>query len=117
MKRKLIGLGLCALLFALSVSTQAQQPKKVPRIGYLSALDPATESSPCRGNAMGSARAGLHSKDRTSPSSTDMQEGKTPRFPDLAAELVRLKLDLIVMPEGNRLTEQPRTRPRRFPSS
>jgi hypothetical protein len=27
--------GLCALLFALSVAAQAQQPKKVARIGYL----------------------------------------------------------------------------------
>ena len=35
----------CALLFALCCSASAQQPKKVPRIGYLSAYDPATESA------------------------------------------------------------------------
>ena len=49
MKKKVIGLALCALLFAFSVSTQAQQPKKVPRIGYLSALDVATESTRAEG--------------------------------------------------------------------
>jgi len=31
------------VLFALGVTAGAQQPKKVPRIGYLSNLDPATE--------------------------------------------------------------------------
>jgi hypothetical protein len=35
MKKKVIGLALGALLFALSVSAQAQQAGKVPRIGYL----------------------------------------------------------------------------------
>ena len=32
------------VLLALGVTAEAQQPKKVPRIGYLSALDPASES-------------------------------------------------------------------------
>jgi hypothetical protein len=40
---KLIGLALGALLLALSFPAQAQQPKKIPRIGYLSTGDPATE--------------------------------------------------------------------------
>ena len=38
-------LALTAMLFALGFPAEAQQPKKVPRIGYLSALDPATEST------------------------------------------------------------------------
>ena len=33
------------MLFALCLPAEAQQPKKVPRIGYLSAADPATESA------------------------------------------------------------------------
>jgi putative tryptophan/tyrosine transport system substrate-binding protein len=45
MKRKLTALTLCAMLLALCASAEAQQPKKVPRIGYLSALDPARESA------------------------------------------------------------------------
>ena len=42
MKKKIAVLTLCAMLFALSFSASAQQPKKVPRIGYLSSCDPAT---------------------------------------------------------------------------
>jgi hypothetical protein len=44
MKRKITVLTLGALLFALSGSVQAQQPKKVFRIGYLSITDAATDS-------------------------------------------------------------------------
>ena len=33
------------VLLALGVIAEAQQPKKVPRIGYLSAQDPARESA------------------------------------------------------------------------
>ena len=33
------------VLLALGMRAEAQQPKKVPRIGYLSALDPASEST------------------------------------------------------------------------
>ena len=45
MKKTITVLTLCAMLSALSCSASAQQPKKVPRIGYLSAVDPATESA------------------------------------------------------------------------
>ena len=40
MMRKINFFTLCAMLFALSFSASAQQPKKVHRIGYLSATDP-----------------------------------------------------------------------------
>ena len=39
----------CVLLLAHSFPAQAQQPKKVPRIGYLSATDPASESTRSEG--------------------------------------------------------------------
>jgi hypothetical protein len=45
MNQRIFVLALCAMLFALCPSASAQQPKKVHRIGYLSAVDPATESS------------------------------------------------------------------------
>ena len=35
MKKKITVLALCAMLFALCSSAEAQQPTKVPRIGYL----------------------------------------------------------------------------------
>ena len=33
------------ILLAVAVIAEAQQTKKIPRIGYLSALDPASESA------------------------------------------------------------------------
>ena len=50
MKRKITVLTLCAMLFTLCSSAEAQQPKKVPRIGYLSTTEPAT--SPTRAEAI-----------------------------------------------------------------
>jgi putative ABC transport system substrate-binding protein len=46
MKLSIIRLTLCAMLFALCSSAEAQQPKKVPRIGFLSAGDAARQSIP-----------------------------------------------------------------------
>jgi len=45
MKKKVTILALCAMLFAVCPPAEAQQPAKVPRIGYLAAGDPATEST------------------------------------------------------------------------
>jgi putative ABC transport system substrate-binding protein len=45
MKKKITIVSLCALLLALSLPTEAQQPKKIPRIGYLSQFDAARESA------------------------------------------------------------------------
>src|SRR5262245_56496847 len=45
MKQKIAVLTLSAMLFALCSSAQAQQPKKVARIGYLSSFDSATGSA------------------------------------------------------------------------
>jgi len=44
MIQKIFALALCAMLFALGFAAEAQQPKKVARIGYLSATDAATDS-------------------------------------------------------------------------
>jgi hypothetical protein len=48
-----LGLTLCAMLLALCSFAQAQQPKKVFRIGYLSSTNPPTES--VRSEAIGVA--------------------------------------------------------------
>ena len=45
MRKNYVGLALSALLFALSFPVDAQQPKKVPRIIYLSPLSPSSEST------------------------------------------------------------------------
>src|SRR5262249_32977139 len=49
MKRKSTVLPLCAMLLALCLPAEAQQTKKVARIGYLSALDPVSESTRVEG--------------------------------------------------------------------
>ncbi len=103
MKRKLIGQGLCALLFALSVSTQAQQPKKVPRIGYLSPFDPATESTRAQGIRM-SLREHGYIQGQNITIDYRCAEGRLEWFPELAAELVRLRVDVIVTAGGELLT-------------
>ena len=78
---------------------QAQQPKKVPRIGYLSRSDPATEAA--RAEAI---RRALRERGYIEGQNIAIEyryaEGKLDRAPELAAELVRLKVDVIVVPGG-----------------
>jgi putative ABC transport system substrate-binding protein len=46
MKRTAVpSLLVAVVLLVLGVTAEAQQPKKVPRIGYLSAFDAATDST------------------------------------------------------------------------
>ena len=115
MHKKITRLALCALLFAQSFPAQAQQPKKVPRIGYLTAIDPAMPSDPVPRHSAGSARARLHRRTEHRHR-VPIWEGKQDRYPELAAELVRLKVDVIVVAGGIRRSGRPRMRPRRFPS-
>ena len=45
MKKSAASILVAAVLLALGVSAEAQQPKKVPRIGYLAGSDPARDST------------------------------------------------------------------------
>ena len=87
------------VLLALGVIAEAQQPKKVPRIGYLSSTDPATESA--RAEAI---RLALRERGYIEGQNIAIEyryaEGKRDRLPELAAELVRLKVDIIVVAGG-----------------
>ena len=79
---------------------EAQQPKKIPRIGYLTSLDAATEST--RAEAFRLALRELGYIDGQNIAiEYRYGEGKLDRLPELAAELVRLKVDIIVVPGGN----------------
>ena len=117
MRKKLFGFGLAlsALLFALCVSAQAQQPKKLPRIGYLSEVDPATDSSRAEAIRLALRELG-YIEGQNIAIEYRYAEGKFDRLPELAAELVGLKVDIIVLSEGPRACWRPRMRPRRFPS-
>jgi putative tryptophan/tyrosine transport system substrate-binding protein len=102
MKQKITVLTLCAMLPALCYSASAQQPKKVPRIGYLSPGGAATDST--RSEAIRLALRELgYIEGQNIAIEYRYAEGKRDRFPELAAELVRLKVDIIVAAGGNRI--------------
>ena len=93
-----------ALLFALCPSANAQQTKKVFRIGYLSAVDPATDSA--RSDPIRLALSELgYREGQNIVIESRYAEGKRDRFPELAAELVRLKVDIIVVSGGDLLIQ------------
>jgi putative tryptophan/tyrosine transport system substrate-binding protein len=99
MKRKITVLTLCAMLLALSFSASAQEPKKVHRIGYLSSFGLATDTARAEG-----IRLALRERDHIEGQNITIEyryaEGKLDRAPELAAELVRLKVDIIVVAGG-----------------
>ena len=98
--RKLVGIVALAVPFVMCGAVAlAQQPKKVPRIGYLSNADPATES--IRSEAIQQALRKLgYIEGQSIATEYRYLEGKNERAPELLAELVRLKVDIIVAAGG-----------------
>ncbi len=99
MRKNFIGLALSAMLFALCFPLEAQQPKKVPRIGYLSTCDAATESARAEGIRLALRELG-YVEGQNIAIEYRYAEGKLDRDPELVAELVRLKVDIIVAAGG-----------------
>src|SRR4030095_3238377 len=99
MKKTLTVLTLCAMLFAHCSSADAQQTGKVSRIGF---LDPSTASSSAvlleafwqEMNKLGWIEG------KNIVIEYRFAEQKPERLPELAADLVRLKVDLIVVLGG-----------------
>jgi putative tryptophan/tyrosine transport system substrate-binding protein len=95
--------GLSVITFVLVVAgavASAQQPKKVSRIGYLSNSDPVTESARAEGVRLALRERG-YIEGQNIAFEYRYAEGKPDRYPELAAELVRLKVDIIVVPGGD----------------
>src|SRR5215470_1522112 len=92
MSKNIFSVALCVLLLALSVPVEAQQAKKVPRIGYLGLIE-----TPIDDNAF---RKGLQDHGYIEGQNIKVEyryaRGKVDRVPDLAVELVRLNVDVIV---------------------
>jgi ABC-type uncharacterized transport system substrate-binding protein len=82
-------------VLAVGVIADAQQPKKVPRVGYLSSADPASESARSEPFRLALRELGYIDGQHIS-TEYRYSEGKNDRLPELAAELVRLKVDVIV---------------------
>ena len=87
------------VLLAVGVIAEAQQAKKVHRIGYLSQLDPATESTRFEAIRLALRELG-YIEGQNIASEYRYTEGKVDRLPEFAAELVRLKVDIIVAAGG-----------------
>src|SRR5262245_12011031 len=98
-KRKLGSFALCAMLFALCSSAGAQQPKKVPRLGYLSNFDPVSDFARAEGIRQALRERG-YIEGQNIAFEYRYAEGKRDRYPELAADLVRLKVDVIVVAGG-----------------
>jgi putative tryptophan/tyrosine transport system substrate-binding protein len=99
MKKAAVPSILVAVVLALGVIAEAQQPKKVPRIGYLTSSDPATESTRSEGIRQALRDLG-YVEGQNITFDFRYAEGKLDQFPELAAELVRLKVDISWWQEG-----------------
>jgi putative ABC transport system substrate-binding protein len=93
MAKLFVPIALSALLFALSCSVEAQQPKKIPRMGFLTLL--AKPDSNEEAFMLGLRELG-YIDGQTITIEYRRAAGKVERLPELADELVRLKVDLIV---------------------
>src|SRR5215831_6396175 len=94
-RRILVGFCLLTTVLLITGWVEAQQPKKVPRIGFLAAQsrvvsDPRYEAFRKRLTELG------YTEGKNIAIEYRYAEGKLERLPDLAAELVRLKVDVIV---------------------
>jgi putative tryptophan/tyrosine transport system substrate-binding protein len=92
--KSLFWLLMTVLLITFS-SADAQQPKKVPRIGFLGATYPSTNAARIEAFRQGLRELG-YVEGKNIVIEYRWAEGKTERLPALAAELVRLKVDVIV---------------------
>jgi putative ABC transport system substrate-binding protein len=96
MNKKVLGVALCAVLLALSFPAEAQQTGKVPRIGF---LDQSTASGIAV--LLEAFRQEMRKLGWIEGKNITIEyrfaEQKNERLPELAADLVRLKVDLIVV--------------------
>jgi putative ABC transport system substrate-binding protein len=83
------------ILLAVTVKAEAQQSKKVPRIGFLAAVPPSTISDRVEALRQGLRELG-YMEGKNIVIEWRYAEGKLDRLSELAAELVRLKVDVIV---------------------
>src|SRR5262245_45406043 len=88
-------LWLFTLLFLASTFAEAQQPTKVPRVGYLVAASPSAITARTESFRQGLRELG-YVEGKNIVIEWRSAEGKLDRIPALVAELVRLKVDIIV---------------------
>jgi ABC-type uncharacterized transport system substrate-binding protein len=95
MNKGIIGLALCSLLIAHCFAAEAQQPTKVPRIGFLSVNSFADNAARIEAFRYGLRELG-YAEGRNIVIEWRSAEGKFDRLLALATDLVNLKVDVIV---------------------
>jgi putative tryptophan/tyrosine transport system substrate-binding protein len=97
MKKKITVLTLCATLLALCGFADAQQATKIPRIGFV----PGSGDSNNPGSSVEAFRQGLRDLGYIEGKNIQIEsrsmEGTVDSIPSLVAELVRLKVDVLVL--------------------
>jgi putative ABC transport system substrate-binding protein len=83
------------LLLVTATFADAQQPKKVPRIGILSAQSSSVASSRVEAFRKGLIELG-YTEGKNIAIEHRYADGRLERLPDLAAEVIRLKVDIIL---------------------
>src|SRR5215469_373948 len=94
-QHSVFSVALCTLLLALSISAKAQQPKKVPRIGFLTGAPAFSMAARVETFRQGLRELG-YVEGKNIVIEYRYAEGNSDRLPRFAAELVRLKIDVIV---------------------
>ena len=99
-KARLSSILIAVPMLVVAVMADAQQPKKVSRLGYLSNTDAATDSARAGGIRLALRELG-YIEGQNIAIEYRYAEGRPDREPGLAAELVRLKVDIIVVAAGD----------------
>jgi ABC-type uncharacterized transport system substrate-binding protein len=93
---EVFGCALCAMLFALCICAQAQQPGRIPRIGYIRVVGGPSPPGP----NVEAFRRGLQDLGYIEGKNILIEfryaEGKRERVPTLVGELVQLKVDVLI---------------------
>src|SRR5215510_9215216 len=100
MKKAAVPILVAVILLTVAVVTEAQQPTKVLRIGYLSNTDAATDSARAEGIRLALRELG-YIEGQNIAIEYRYAEGRPDRAPEHAAELVRRKVDIIVVASGD----------------
>src|SRR5262245_62537265 len=95
-RKKIFCTALCALLFALCLPAGAQQPAKIPQIGFIESS--GSPSNP--GPELEAFREGLRDLGYIEGKNIQLEsrflEGKRDRIPSIVVELVQLKVDVLI---------------------
>jgi putative ABC transport system substrate-binding protein len=108
MNRRIFALTLSALLFALCLPVNAQQPGKIPRIGYVSGTGDLSNPGANAEAFQEGLRALGYSEGKTIQVEYRYIQGKRDQVPSVMAELVQLKVDVLVVtnPLSTRAAQQ-----------